>query len=62
MPMVFRKSFKKSAIIMDCFEIFPERPSALDARTQAYKSMNGYNYFVNGWVSNISVRRMDMPW
>ena len=34
MPMDFRLNFKKCAVIIDCFEIFYERPYALKARAQ----------------------------
>ena len=32
MPMEFRKYFKKCVVIIDCFEIFIERPTSLAAR------------------------------
>ena len=34
MPMEFHKKFRKCAIIIDCFEIFIERPTSLTARAQ----------------------------
>ena len=34
MPTCFRKNFKKCAIIIDCFEVFTERPTSLKARAQ----------------------------
>ena len=36
MPMVFRQVFRRCACIIDCFEIFIERPSNLRARAQTY--------------------------
>ena len=40
MPVVFQCNFgKKVAVIIDCFEIFIERPSSLIA-----KAMTGCNY------------------
>ena len=43
MPMAFRKSFKKCVSIIDCFEIFTERPTALDARTQTWSNYKKHN-------------------
>ena len=61
MPMVFRKAFKKCAIIIDCFEIFIERPTSLVARAQTwsnYKKHNTVKYLIGitpqGSVSFIS--------
>ena len=36
MPMSFRKTFRKCACIIDCFEIFIERSKDLKARAQTY--------------------------
>ncbi len=36
MPMEFRKHFPNCAVIMDCFEIFLERPTNLLARAQTF--------------------------
>ncbi len=38
MPMSFRKFFKRCAIIIDCSEIFVERPSDLLARAQVWSN------------------------
>jgi len=61
MPMVFRKAFKKCAVIIDCFEIFIERPISLVARAQTwsnYKKHNTVKYLIGitpqGSVSFIS--------
>ena len=61
MPMAFRKAFKKCAIIIDCFEIFIERPTSLVARAQTwsnYKKHNTVKYLIGitpqGSVSFIS--------
>ena len=44
MPMQFRKYFgKKVAVIIDCFEIFIERPSNLMARAQTWSSYKHHN-------------------
>jgi len=61
MPMAFRRAFKKCAIIIDCFEIFIERPTSLVARAQTwsnYKKHNTVKYLIGitpqGSVSFIS--------
>ena len=62
MPMVFRENFgSKVAAIIDCFEIFIERPSNLYAREQtwsSYKHNNTVKYLIaitpQGSVSFIS--------
>ena len=38
MPMAFRRFFKKCCIIIDCTEIFMERPSDLLARAQVWSN------------------------
>lgn len=44
MPMQFRNSFgTKCAVIIDCFEIFIERPSNLKARAQTWSSYKHHN-------------------
>lgn len=44
MPMEFRKYFGlKIAVIIDCFEIFVERPSNLKARAQTWSSYKHHN-------------------
>ena len=62
MPMVFRKSFgTKVVVVIDCFELFLERPSDLLARTQTwsqYKHQNTVKFLIGvapqGFVSYIS--------
>ena len=49
MPMDFRKNFRKYTIIIDCFEIFIERPTSLLARAQTwsnYKKHNTVKYLI----------------
>ena len=49
MPMEFRKNFRKCVIIIDCFEIFIERPTSLTARVQTwsnYKKHNTVKYLI----------------
>ena len=43
MPMSFRSKFSKCACIIDCFEIFIERPSDLKARAQTYSTYKSHN-------------------
>lgn len=61
LPMVFRNVFKKCACIIDCFEIFIEKPGDLKARVltySQYKSHNTMKYLIGitpqGTVSFIS--------
>ena len=49
MPMDFRKNFKRCVIIIDCFEVFCERPSNLKARSQLwsnYKHRNTVTFLI----------------
>ena len=43
MPMVFRKAFQSCAIIIDCFEVFVERPTSLKARAQMWSNYKKHN-------------------
>ena len=43
MPMVFRKHFPSCIVIIDCFEIFLDRPTNLLARAQTYSSYKHHN-------------------
>ncbi len=43
LPMSFRSVFKNCACIIDCFEIFIERPSDLRARAQTYSQYKHHN-------------------
>ena len=61
MPMVFRNHFPNCIVIIDCFEIFLERPTNLLARAQTfsqYKHHNTVKYLIGitpkGTVSYIS--------
>ena len=62
MPMEFRKSFgTKVVVIIDCFELFIERPSNLLAKAQTwsqYKHHNTVKFLIGiapqGFVSYIS--------
>ena len=43
MPMDFRKNCPKCVVIIDCFEVFLERPTNLLVRAQTYSSYKHHN-------------------
>ena len=43
MPVEFRRHFRQCVIIIDCFEIFIERPTALLARAQTWSNYKHHN-------------------
>ena len=43
MPMVFRKHYPNCVVIIDCFEIFIDRPTDLLARAQTYSQYKHHN-------------------
>ena len=43
MPSEFRKNFRKCVAVIDCFEIFCERPKALKARAQTWSQYKHHN-------------------
>ena len=43
MPMHFRKNFNNCVTIIDCFEVFMERPSNLRARAQIWSNYKHHN-------------------
>ena len=43
MPVTFRDNFSKCVCIIDCFEVFCERPSDLMARAQTYSHYLHHN-------------------
>ena len=43
MPSDFRKHFKKCIIIIDCFEVFIERPTSLMVRAQTFSNYKKHN-------------------
>jgi len=43
MPECFQQSFGKKAVIIDCFEIFIEQPSNLQARTSTWSNYKHKN-------------------
>ncbi|XP_014661474.1 PREDICTED: uncharacterized protein LOC106804700 isoform X2 [Priapulus caudatus] len=61
LPYVFKKTFSKCVSIIDCFEIFLERPSNLDSKAKTYsnyKSHDTIKYLISmapqGYVNFIS--------
>ncbi|XP_075535219.1 uncharacterized protein LOC142570768 [Dermacentor variabilis] len=63
MPMAFQETFgKKVAVIMDCFEVFVDRPSAVEPRSltwATYKHANTVKYLIGiapqGVITYISI-------
>lgn len=43
MPMSFRRNFKACVIIIDCFEVFTERPTSLKPRAQTWSNYKQHN-------------------
>ena len=43
LPSDFRKEFRRCIVIIDCFEVFCERPSDLMARAQTYSNYKHHN-------------------
>ena len=65
MPMQFRKHFgKKVTIIIDCFEVFIDRPSNLLARAQTWSTYKHHNTikFLIGITPNGSVSYISNAW
>ena len=64
MPMVFRKHCPQCVVIIDCFEIFVDRPTDLLARAQTYSQYKHHNYSeISHWNntsrnSELHIRRM----
>ena len=65
MPMAFREKFgTKVAAIVDCFEIFIERPSNLYARAQTWSSYKHHNTekYLIGITPQVSVSFISEGW
>ena len=64
MPNDFRKHFRKCVIIIDCFEVFIERPSSLLARAQTYSNYKKHNTvkFLIGVTPQGSVAFISKGW
>lgn len=43
MPQIFKETFPSTRCIMDCFEIFIERPYSFEARAQTYSNYKKHN-------------------
>lgn len=43
MPMDFKRKFSRCVVIIDCFEIFMERPATLMARAQTWSNYKQHN-------------------
>ena len=43
MSIDFKKNFRKCVIIIDCFEVFCERPTSLMARSQTWSNYKQHN-------------------
>ena len=43
MPQTFRNHFQKCVCVIDCFEVFCDRPSDLKARAQTYSNYKHHN-------------------
>ena len=43
MPAEFRKHFRRCAIVIDCFELFIQRPTSLAARAQTWSNYKHHN-------------------
>ena len=43
MPVVFRKQFSRCVAIIDCFEVFCERPKSLKAGAQTWSNYKHHN-------------------
>ena len=69
MPIVFRSKFRKCICIIDCLEVFCERPSGLKAKAQKYSQYKHHNtvkfliaispqgsisFISNGWGGHVS--------
>ena len=63
-PMVFRKAFRSCAVIIDCFEVFIERPTSLKARAQTWSNYKKHNTakFLIGITPQGSVSFISKGW
>lgn len=53
MPQCFQVAFgNKTTVIIDCFEVFINRPSNLMARAQTYSNYNNHNTKNFGWKNS----------
>ena len=64
MPMVFRKHYPNCVVIIDCFEVFIDRPTDLLARAQTYSQYKHHNTvkYLIGITPQGSVRYISSGW
>ena len=64
MPMEFRKHFRKCVVIIDCFEIFIERPTSQTPRAQTWSNYKHHNTvkFLIGITPQGSVAFISQGW
>ena len=64
MPTCFRKNFRKCAIVIDCFEVFIDRPTSLMARAQTWSNYKKHNTckFLIGITPQGSVSFISKGW
>ena len=64
MPVDFRKNFRYCVIIIDCFEVFMERPTALRARAQTWSNYKHHNTakFLIGISPQCSITYISKGW
>ncbi|XP_066932168.1 uncharacterized protein [Clytia hemisphaerica] len=64
MPTCFRESFRKCAVIIDCFEIFIEKPSEIVARASTYSQYKKHNTIIVliGITPQGTVSFISEPW
>lgn len=73
LPLSFRRTFSRCACIIDCFEVFTERSSSLEARALTYSNYKNHNtvkfligitpqgtisFISNGWSGRTSDKRL----
>ena len=64
MPADFREHFRKCALIIDCFEVFMQRPTSLKARAQTFSNYKKHNTvkFLIGITPQSSVAFISKGW
>ena len=64
MPSSFREHFPKCVIILDCFEVFIEKPSDLTAQAQTFSSYKSHNTtkILLGCTPQGSISFISEPW
>ena len=75
MPVYFRKKFSKCIIIIDCFEVFVDRPTSLKLGAQTWSNYKHHNttkfgiapqgavaFISKGWSGRVSDVRIVACW